>query len=260
MDRVLVIHRDTENIEERATQLRAAGYEADSFRPGTVAELKQILAKSPVAAVLDLTRAPSCGRELAVWLRINGSTRNLPLIFAGGQLDKVEVIKKILPDAAYTSWERVADSVKKAVRNPPESPVVPKSIMDSYAGRPLVKKLGIKPGSTVALVDAPAGFEKNLGELPKRTVLHRGADKPADLTLWFNRSQAGLEEGLKRMADFAGDRPIWIIWPKKGSSLQSDLSQTSVRKTGLDNGLVDYKVCAVDQTWSGLLFTKRKEG
>jgi hypothetical protein len=191
---------------------------------------------------------------------MNKPTRHLPLIFAGGQPDKVRAIRKLLPDAVYTDWTAITEALEKAIRQPPADPVVPKSIMDSYAGRPLVQKLGIKAGSTVALVGAPKDFEKTLGGLPEGTVLKRGMSQRADLILWFNRSSTDLEEGMKSMVEFIGDGALWIIWPKKSSGIESDLSQTTVRKTGLNSGLVDYKVCAVDQTWSGLLFTRRKGG
>ena len=131
--------------------------------------------------------------------------------------------------------------------------------MAGYSGTPLPKKLGIKAGSVVALINAPERFEETLGELPEGVLLHRQSASDSNVTLWFTRSQAELEGGIEAMTTFADKGGLWILWPKKASGVVSDLSQTVVRRTGLNAGLVDFKVCAVDKTWSGLRFSRRKE-
>jgi hypothetical protein len=125
-----------------------------------------------------------------------------------------------------------------------------------YSGTPLPRKLVIKPGTTASLVGAPAGFEAVLGELPEGARVRRGRAAGADLVLWFVRSQRALYRDLARYARL--EVPVWIIWPKKASGVVSDLSETVVRAAGLQAGIVDYKVCAVDETWSGLLFRRRR--
>ena len=108
------------------------------------------------------------------------------------------------------------------------------------------------------LVDAPPGFRDTLGTLPEGVELIEGTGGRCDLTLWFTRSRQDLEDAMGQMVTQAGRGPLWIAWPKKASKLASDLSQQSVRETGLAAGLVDYKICSIDVTWSGLLFTRRK--
>jgi hypothetical protein len=126
--------------------------------------------------------------------------------------------------------------------------------MAGYSGTPLPKKLGIKPGSTVALLAAPAGFE--LGELPDGASVRLDARGRADLVVWFVGARRELRpERLRRLAD---GRPLWIAWPKKASGVQTDLTENVVRDAGLAQGLVDTKVCAIDETWSGLLFWRRR--
>ncbi|MGH9671272.1 MAG: DUF3052 domain-containing protein [Terriglobales bacterium] len=127
-----------------------------------------------------------------------------------------------------------------------------------YSGTPLPKKLGIKPGSVVALVCAPKDFRETLGLLPEGAKLRAGADKNSTLTLWFTRSREDLKQGIRPMARQARRGPVWIIWPKLTSGVATDLKEQVVREAGLAAGLVDYKVCAVDATWSGLLFARRK--
>jgi len=164
----------------------------------------------------------------------------------------------LLPDAVYTQWDQMDDPLRKAIDSPPTDPVVPSSVMAGYSGTPLPKKLGIKEHAVVALVDAPNGIQETLGELPEGAVLRPGLQSIGDLTLWFVRSHAELEEGMHKMVDFGDSAGLWIIWPKKSSGVESDLSQNIVRKIGLASDLVDFKISAIDQTWSGLRFTKRK--
>ena len=128
-----------------------------------------------------------------------------------------------------------------------------------YSGTPLPKKLGIKPGSIVALLAAPRGFRTTLGPLPESATLRAGADEDCTLTLWFTRSRKDLRQGIKRMARQAAHGPVWILWPKLASGVATDLREGIVREAALAAGLVDYKVCAVDATWSGLAFARRKQ-
>lgn len=126
-----------------------------------------------------------------------------------------------------------------------------------YSGTALPKKLGIRPGTVVVLVRAPDAFEQTLGELPTDvTVRHRNQGM-RDLTLWFTRSRAELLAGIDSMARRHKTGRLWILWPKRASPLVSDHSESDVRRAGLTCGLVDYKICAVDRDWSGLLFAPR---
>jgi len=128
-----------------------------------------------------------------------------------------------------------------------------------YSGTPLPKKLGIRPGARVALEGAPGGFEETLGPLPEGVRLERGLRVQADVALVFVRSNADLARAFDRSARAVGERArLWIVWPKKGSALAGEVAEGSVRDCGIASGWVDYKVCAVDATWSGLCFARRK--
>jgi hypothetical protein len=127
-----------------------------------------------------------------------------------------------------------------------------------YSGAPLVGKLGIKPGARLALIGAPAGFDAVLGELPGGVTVRRRALGPCDVMLVFFVRRAELERRLpvlRRGLDAAGG--LWIAWPKRSSSVETDLTDSEVRALGLAAGLVDNKVCAIDATWSGLRFVYR---
>ena len=129
--------------------------------------------------------------------------------------------------------------------------------MAGYSGTPLVKKLGIKPQSTLALLSAPDGFIKQLPGLPGDVRIVTRAGGSIDLAVWFVTSRRDLD---RRIGDFGRKPPVglWIAWPKKASGMTTDLSEDIVRAAGLEHGLVDYKVCAIDDTWSGLKFAKRR--
>ena len=130
-----------------------------------------------------------------------------------------------------------------------------------YSGTPLVKKLGIKSGSTVLLIGAPPGFRNALTGLPADVRLSVRETAAADLVIWFVASRRQLDEGIARRAASltAPGAGLWMAWPKKASGVETDLTEDLIREAGLAYGLVDYKVCAIDATWSGLKFARRKD-
>src|SRR5262245_31246353 len=126
-----------------------------------------------------------------------------------------------------------------------------------YSGTPLVKKLGIKPGSTLVLLDAPRGFRSELVGLPPKVRVAKPLESRPDLLLWFVLSARLLDVRMASISRAMGPG-LWVAWPKKTSGVVTDLTEDVVRAAGLANGLVDYKVCAVNATWSGLKFARRK--
>jgi hypothetical protein len=243
--------------DAHAATLEAAGYivERSSFSPVLVRLWREA---PPQAVVISLDRRPSQGRDIGLYLRKAKATRHIPLVLVGGDLEKVEAIRQHLPDAVYTQWDSIHEDLAQAIAHPPANPVVPRSLFDPYAGAPLPKKLGIRPGSRVGLVDAPEGFPEALGALPEGVLLVPQPQDPCNVVLWFVREQEALARGLGAAAALARAGALWVIWPKKTSGVPSDLSQPVVRAAGLAAGLVDYKVCSVDQTWTGLCFRWRK--
>jgi hypothetical protein len=127
-----------------------------------------------------------------------------------------------------------------------------------YSGTPLPRKLTIKEGTRVATIGAPAGFATTLGGLPPGAVLQTGIARPRDLTIWFVTSRRTLEGDARRIIPAPGTGSLWIAWPKKASGVKTDLTEDVLREVILPLGLVDRKVCAIDNTWSGLLFSWRK--
>jgi hypothetical protein len=131
--------------------------------------------------------------------------------------------------------------------------------MAGYSGTPLVKKLGFKEGFRAALVNPPSSFEDELEPLPDNVRLVAGSQaKDLDLILFFVESQKRLRKDFPKLARrLAQNGMLWIAWPKRASSVPTDLSDNTVRLIGLEAGLVDVKVCAVNEVWSGLKFVYR---
>ena len=130
--------------------------------------------------------------------------------------------------------------------------------MAGYSSTPLAKKLGIKEGSRIALLNAPQDFQSELGELPDRVQFVMRPIKSLDIVLFFVVLERALARDFARLAEkLATNGMIWIAWPKKSSGVTTDLSFDRVQRIGLDAGLVDVKICAIDETWSGLKFVYR---
>jgi hypothetical protein len=131
--------------------------------------------------------------------------------------------------------------------------------MTGDSGTPLVKKLGIKAGSRLLLVSPPEGFEQTLGPLPdEAAIVAPGVRGKIDVVLLFVLSEKDFQKQFARPA--ARLQPaggLWVCWPKKAAKIETDLTEDVVRRVGLESGLVDNKVCAVDETWSGLRFVVR---
>ena len=257
MYRVRLIHWNTAEAREKADHLRSAGYavEYDKFTPNMLRERED----PPNVVVIDLSRLPSQGRDVAMAQRSYKSTRTIPLVFVDGEPEKVERIKAQIPDAHYANWDQIIERLEDVIKHPPEEPPQARSRLEGYAGTLLPEKLGIKPGYTVSLVGAPPGFRQTLGELPEKVVLRDGVRDQSNLTLWFAKSRRELEERLQHMRAFSKNAGLWILWPKQTSKLQTDLGQPVVREAGLAAGMVDFKICSIDKTWSGLRFSLKEK-
>ncbi len=129
--------------------------------------------------------------------------------------------------------------------------------MAGYSGKPLVAKLGIKPGSTIAILGAPRGYDRLLGRLPE--VRRRStATGRLDFVQFFTTEKHELERRFATLArSLTPAGMLWISWPKKASGVATDLTEDVIRAVGLAHGLVDVKVAAVDDVWSGLKFVRR---
>jgi hypothetical protein len=245
--RVLVIHRDTAEAIERASRLRALGFDAAPYLSLGAKGFRGIRQEPPHVILIDLTRLPSYGKAMGVLLRQQKSLRGIPLAFVEGDPEKAAQVRALLPDAVYTAWSKVEAAIRRAILQAPKEVLPPRD-----SGTPLLSKLGIDGQSRVAVLHAPEGFalpgvrtQKQVGE--------------ADVVMIFFRTSAALGRELPDLADMMRKgRRVWVLWPKKASGAPSDLSMPRIRKMASEVGLVDYKVCAVDATWSAMTLGKRR--
>jgi hypothetical protein len=258
MKRVTLVHWNAAEAAEKIKALRAAGFEPVHENIRGLPSLAEIRSNPPDAVVIDLGRLPSHGRRIALALKDSRAGRMIPIVFVGGEIEEIERLRTLLPDSTFATWRRIRTALLRAIRTPPGGVTVSVAPPAGYSGTPLPRKLGIKPQSRVALVSPPAGFSTTLGELPDGAQLISGFRGPVSLSIWFVRSGSELTAGIVEMVGQIGDSPMWIAWPKRGSGLETDLVQSTVREVALSHDLVDYKVCAIDATWSGLLFKRRR--
>lgn len=237
MKTIRLIHWNEDEGLERREQLEAFGFDAAFDFGDGVAGLRLIRSSPPDAVVIDLTRMPSQGREVAHAVRRSKATRHLRIVFVGGESEKVERTRLLLPDAVYTTWGRIKTALPKAIANPPHAPLVPNH--DAAWGKPTVAKLGVKPW-------------------PPKVTLTARPEPDADLFLCFAKSRHELHAQLLNVGTVAKRQTLWLSWPKKASNVKSDLNGNIVRETGLRAGWVDFKVCSLDATWSSLAFKRRK--
>jgi CheY-like chemotaxis protein len=254
---VHLFHWDKDHAAFMLEKLRNAGYEVKYHTRGEGLSVRAMSNAS--AVVIDLSRLPSHGRAVATWLRGSKSTRHTPIIFVDGDQDKVAIAKQQLPDALYATTSRLMATLNKAIATPlvrpvvpTQMPVVPTQMMEGYASRSTAQKLGFAVGMTVRLIDPPANYTSVIGRLPENVEFTEHATCP--ITLWFVHDPASFKAGLAQHRALAKRSKLWVIWKKGNPAFNGSI----VRETARAMGLVDYKICSVDSTWSGMLFAVKK--
>jgi CheY-like chemotaxis protein len=254
MSRLRLIHWNAAEAARYLTLLRKAGHRVE-YSPEFSPQLMRDWRKSPPDAfVVDLSRLPSHGREIATALRQSKATRPVPIVFCEGESEKVAKTREMLPDALYCQFGQLRSTVRTALRGGSSSQVVPTAMMDRYAGRTCAQKLGIRCGDAVCLIEPPRDMPNALGDLPADVTF---VESPAAVTLCFATDPQDLRRQLSELRSHASKTKLWVCW-KKGKSAEGGVSERLVRETGLSLGLVDYKICAVSPVWSGLLFAAKK--
>ena len=259
--RVHLVHWDADDARERVAALAALGHDA-VYLPGVSGTplMRALRAGAPDCFLIDLDRRPSHGREVGAALAASPATRHRPLVCAGGDADAVARMRAILPGAILTPWSRLRTALARAQKlaaAPPASAPAPRR-EHLFATRTLVQKLGIAAREEVAVLGAPAGFADTLGALPPGARLTAAARASAQRFLWFVTSRRELDQAIGRLAALVTTQVAWMAWPKGASGRRPGITGNDVREAGLAAGLVDFKVCSVDETWSGLAFTRRR--
>ncbi|HXN21492.1 MAG TPA: hypothetical protein VOA41_01965 [Candidatus Dormibacteraeota bacterium] len=251
MPHVQLLNAEAGVAKRLIERLRASGYTVACSDTIPVRSLRE---SPPQAVLIALARLPSRGRHLAMWMRSQEAIRSIPIVFVDGDPEKVQRIRAQLPDAIYTSRAKLAGALKRA--KPLASPAL------GYGNRTTAQKLGIRDGSRVAVIDAPPGYAKLVGPLPPDASLEEGSEETLPVTLLFVRDPEAYLAELPRMRKLAaaGSR-LCLIYPKRQAASKhrdSGITQLFIRESAEAVGLVPYRICSVNKTWSGLLFTLRK--
>jgi len=250
MLRLRLIHWNEGDAARYLALLKDAGHHVEYNPEFSPRLLREWRTSPPDAFVIDLSRLPSHGREIAIALRQSKATRMVPLVFCEGEEEKVEKTRSLLPDAVYCKFSRLKSTLR-SLRKPKE-PVLPVPMMERYATRTAAQKLGIKSGDKVCLVDAPRDALAAIGDLPADVTFVEAM--PAAVTLFFATDPQMLGEQLSELRISAAHTKLWVCW-KKGKAAENGVSERLVRETGIALGLVDYKICSINSVWSGLLFS-----
>jgi hypothetical protein len=132
--------------------------------------------------------------------------------------------------------------------------------MAGYSGTPLSQKLGIKPGLTVVTINAPADYRRLLGPISEKVTFSDRLKEDSGFVHVFTKKRSELEKRLSVLREKIADTgTVWVSWPKKSSGIPADVTEDLIRAVALPLGFVDVKVCAIDETWSGLKLMVRKE-
>ena len=257
MSRILLVHWNKDEVQECAAKLAKLGHQVATLSNSKDSSQFKPKGPTPELIVIDLSRIPSQGREIAGYFRRQKKTRNVPILFLGGEEKHIASTRKLLPDAAFGEWRSIKSGIASTIRNAPAVPVVPGTIA-GYSGTPLPKKLGIRENSRVVLMNSPERFERKLESLPSAAEITEDGSS-ANVVVLFAKSQAELARDFRSLAQTLPQKvAFWIAWPKQTSGVATDLKEAFIREFGLANGWVDYKVCAIDETWSGLCFARKK--
>src|ERR1700761_4026176 len=247
-----------EDIALKAASLKQRGLKIDVSplikTSGLIGEWANL---NPAVLILDLDNLPSNSREIAEILRSSKSAHHIPILFAGGQPEKTVRLRNENPDASYATWAEAPSVLASLLRHPPSTPAA--APPRSFSSTPLPKKLGINANMEVALIAAPDAFRELLGDIPENTTFTSSIRPTTSLALCFIRSLADLTATLDLLTlRLPRQISVWIAHPKRTTKHPVDFNQNHVRDQSLAAGLVDYKVCSIDNDWSALKFSWRK--
>lgn len=244
--RVVVVHYEAAEAAALAARLRREGFDAEPYPHLGPKGFRELRASPPGAVLIDLMRMPSYGRAMGAMLREQKGTRQIPIVFLEGDPAKTALVKELLPDAGFATLPRLAAVLRRVAARPPASPVVPNS-----RAVPVATKLRIRKGASVGVVGGPEDFTV------KGVELERGR-RDADVVLVFAKTVATLGREMRTFADLPRGRALWVVWPKRTSRAAAEVSMARIHEICAPLGLVAYKTCAVDETWSAAAVAKRR--
>jgi hypothetical protein len=253
MARVRIVHWKAEEAQPLIDACRKCGADVEYDAVDFPALAKRIREKPPDIIVFDLMFRPSHSRESAAYLRRTKYARRIPFLFVDGEPGKVETLRALLPDAICVSRRQLGKAIRQASKE--FTPILPPTMEERYATRTVAQKLGIKEGIEAGVIDPPRNYSAVIGELPAKAELIEDPESIQSITLWFVTDVRACRAGILRMHSIASRTKLWILWRK---GMNDGLTDKLVREIANEAGLVDYKICALHEQWSGMAFAQRK--
>src|SRR5262245_53790799 len=262
MARLFYLHWHEKEAKERIRPLAKAGHKVSAH--WSVEKTADFGPKLPEVVIISQDRLPSHGRAVAAVFWEANNRRAIPIIFAGGNQDKVAATKKKFPHAIYCGSGEVIQAVEEVLRNPPASlpPKVKRAPPHTpgYSGKPLAVKLGVAEDQRIYLSNAPDEINEWLGPLPASAEQITKPAPSINLAVLFHTSAKDLKKEFASVAKLMAPKGmLWVSWPKKSAEVATDVTEDVIRKIGLAHDWVDVKVCAVSEIWSGLKFLRRRK-
>ncbi|MGE3842401.1 MAG: hypothetical protein AB7I50_12520 [Vicinamibacterales bacterium] len=260
---VVLVHWKAEELPLRVRRLAAAGYQTEALSEVTPAALHAVKRRHPAAVVIDLSRLPSHGQRVGEVIQAKSGFTSIPLVFVEGGHTTVARIRSGLPRAIFTSWRRLSTVLRKTTKGVSSRPARTvrsgRSPAAGYSGTPLPKKLGIREGQVVAVLNGPSARDPFWKTLPESVAVRTDLRRSPDVIVAFVTSIRDYARALPKIAAvLATGGTAWAAWPKKASGRATNLTEAIIREMALAENLVDIKVCAIDTTWSGLRLARRR--
>ncbi len=253
-DRLVLVHWKPAEVRDRIAGLEDLGFEVDVYSNQMGSGLGKYRDDLPCVVLISLERLPSHGRQIGSWFRTTKATAGVPFVFVGGKSDKVEAVRAVFADAVFTEWDDVEAAIRRARRRKQKA-----GPTTECSTKELWDKLEIREDYTVALLGAPAGFERTLGKVPSSVTMRKQARGQADLVVLFPKSVGDLAKRWPSAVRMLPDkRRIWVAWPKRASGVDSNVTQDLVRGFGIDQGWTDVKICRIDDVWSAHMFARKR--
>jgi hypothetical protein len=251
LPRVLIVQFNPAESSTLAVRIEREGFTPEPYVQRGTKGFRTLKTAPPDAILIDLTSIPFYGRWMGSQFRSSKALRTIPLVFLEGDPEKTAIARRQFPDATFASWNRIAVQLRKAIANPSSQPLSP----NIYDG-PLAKKLRIREGTTVALLNAPEDF--SIASLPENVRIIRRLGE-AGVILNFVRSAALLGRDFPRLAAAVQPgRTLWICWPKRTSKESTDLTMPRIREMCQPYNLTDTKVVSLNATWSAMTLSRRR--
>jgi CheY-like chemotaxis protein len=256
MPRIRLVHWREAEARLLADALREDGHAVDyeaEIGPGL---MRQLRAARPDVLVIDLSRLPSQGKAVAALVRRTKHTQEIPILFHAGLPEKVDAVRSAFPDELYAPSLAHLRKALKGVRLVPAGAAPARAGGIANPNRTAAEKLGIRAGAKVGVLNPPREYLRVLGALPDAVEFAEDGVLQ-QLLLWFVHDAEEFRARLPEARAWAARTKLWVLWRKQATG-KSVLTQLEIRRLAGVFGLVDYKICSVDDTWSGMLFALRK--